>query len=97
MNKAALKAGQELANRLADEAVARATPETKADDEKGVELWREVFAEEGIECTMPETAVTPAPEALDKAFEKPAADPKALEIQCSPQSNASPAFREKYC
>jgi hypothetical protein len=51
----------------------------------------DILAEEGYDCAPP------TPEELDKNWEKPDADPKKLEKQCGPQSNASAEFREKYC
>jgi hypothetical protein len=54
---------------------------------------QEMFAQRGYVCEEP--PAPPTPEELDKKYEK--ADPKRLEQQCSPESNASPAFREKYC
>jgi hypothetical protein len=38
-----------------------------------------------------------SPAELDLIYEKPVASPKDRAAQCGPQSNASPAFREKYC
>ncbi len=55
----------------------------------------EVLAREGYVCKEPPPP--PTPEELDEKYERPDSDPAKLEKQCSPQSNASPAFREKYC
>jgi hypothetical protein len=55
--------------------------------------WWELLSNAGYECQEPTAPPTPAE--LDKTYEKP--NPRRLEQQCSPESNASPAFREKYC
>ena len=88
MQKAFLAHGQEYVDKLVDETLEQA-PEGPT--------IQEAFPAEGFDCTPPEGLPTPTPEQLDKAFEKPAADSKELEIQCGPQSNASRTFREKYC
>jgi hypothetical protein len=87
--KAALDGGVDYANSLLDQAA-----EQKLDPQ----TWLEQTAQQGYGCTpVEELPAAPTPEELDKQYEKPAADPQAREIQCGPQSNASPEFREKYC
>jgi hypothetical protein len=101
--KAYLDGGQERVDEIAGPVFERAeqAAESAVDKEgtvppppEGPDL-RTAFAEAGYDCEEP--AAPPSPADLDKKYEKPAADPKALEIQCGPQSNASPAFREQYC
>lgn len=71
-------------------------------DHRGSEQQR-VVAEANDRGTTPgavvgcdrEAGLSPAE--LDVIHEKPSSNPKSRAAQCGPQSNASPAFREKYC
>lgn len=96
-NKAYLDWGQEYADELVDKAFDQAfDPVIKGGPKAPTP--QETLANEGYDCTASEALpAPPTPEDLDKKYERPADNPKQLEMQCSPQSNASPAFREKYC
>jgi hypothetical protein len=89
--RAALDGGIEYADSLLDEAA-----------EQGLDAaaFLESLAERGYGCTPSEdfpAPPTPDPKEFDKKYEQPAPDAKSREVQCGPQSNASPEFREKYC
>jgi hypothetical protein len=101
MDKALLDGGPERVDEImapVAEQFERATEDNRAgrtpEPQEGPTL-RERFAQEGYECQEPTAPPTPAE--LDKKYEKPADNPKQREVQCGPQSNASPEFREKYC
>ncbi len=100
--KAYLDGGQERLDEIQEPVFERAeqaardaiNKENKGERPKGPTLT-EAFANAGYECEEPPAPPTPAE--LDKKYEKPADNPKQREVQCGPQSNASPEFREKYC
>ena len=102
MAKAYLDGGQERLDEIQEPVFERAEQaardainrENKGERPKGPTLT-EAFANAGYECEEPPAPPTPAE--LDKKYEKPADNPKQREVQCGPQSNASPEFREKYC
>jgi hypothetical protein len=104
MAKAYLDGGQERVDEIqepllerAEQAIQDIKEKGKAEKQEGPTL-REAFPNAGYDCTAPEDLpAPPTPAELDKKYEKPADNPKQREVQCGPQSNASPEFREKYC
>jgi hypothetical protein len=100
MRKAFAAGGQEHVDEIQEPVFERATRNAQARQkgetpEEGPDLSEE-FANAGYTCPPPPPPA-PSPEELDKKYEKPADNPKQREVQCGPQSNASPEFREKYC
>jgi hypothetical protein len=100
MRKAFAAGGQEHVDEIQEPVFERATRNAQARQkgetpEEGPGLSEE-FANAGYTCPPPPPPA-PSPEELDKKYEKPADNPKQREVQCGPQSNASPEFREKYC
>ena len=100
MQKAIVAGGQEHVDEIQEPVFERAARNAQARQkgetpEEGPDL-SEAFDNAGYTCPPP-PAPAPAPEELDKMYEKPADNPKQREVQCGPQSNASPEFREKYC
>jgi hypothetical protein len=88
--KAFLDRGQEGLDKMTED-FSNEMVEAISAGEKPARNLEQFLADEGYKCEPP----TPAE--LDKKYEKASEDPKVLEVQCSPQSNASPAFREANC
>ncbi len=100
MKKAYVAGGQDHVDEIQEPVFERAARNAQARQkgetpEEGPDL-SEAFDNAGYTCPPPPPQA-PSPEELDKMYEKPADNPKQREVQCGPQSNASPEFREKYC
>jgi len=90
MAKAFLDLGQEEFDRMVKDFGSR-TGEAIAAGKTPPQNLEEFLADQGYACEPPTAAE------LDEKNEKVSENPAVLEKQCSPQSNASPAFREANC